>query len=85
MEGMFVATSLVLLWLIILAIDARAGSQVAAAVKTGMATNGGVAAQFSNTASHVSRSVWELSFVYGPLMTFGAVAIVLVVVMTRTR
>jgi hypothetical protein len=85
MEGMFVATSLVLLWLIILAIDARAGAQVAAAVKTGMATNGGVAAQFGNTASHVTRSVWELSFVYGPLMTFGAVAIVLVVVMTRTR
>jgi hypothetical protein len=85
METTFVATSLVLLWLIILAIDARAGEQVAAAVKTGMATNGGVATQLSNTASHVTRSVWELSFVYGPLMTFGAVAIVLVVVMTRTR
>ena len=81
---MFVATSLVLLWLIILAIDGRAGSQMAAAVKSGMATNGGVATQFSNTASHVTRSVWELSFVYGPLMTFGAVAIVLVVIMTRT-
>ncbi|MGH9238394.1 MAG: hypothetical protein ACRD3G_10185 [Vicinamibacterales bacterium] len=85
MEGMFVATSLVLLWLIILAIDGRAGSQVAAAVKTNIATNGGVATQFSNTAGHVSRSVVELSYVYGPLMTFGAVAIVLVVVMTRTR
>jgi hypothetical protein len=85
METMFVATSLVLLWLIILAIDARAGEQMAAAVKTGMSTNGGVATQLSNTASHVTRSVWELSFVYGPLMTFGAVAIVLVVVMTRTR
>ena len=70
---MFVATSLVLLWLIILAIDSRAGAQVAAAT------------QFSNTAGHVSRSVVELSYVYGPLMTFGAVAIVLVVVMTRTR
>jgi hypothetical protein len=84
MEGMFVATSLVLLWLIILAIDGRAGSQVAAAVKSGMATNGGVAAQLSNSAGHVTRSFWELSFTYGPLMTFGAVAIVLVVVMTRT-
>lgn len=82
---MFVATSLVLLWLIILAIDGRAAGQMAAAVKTNIATNGGVATQFSNTASHVSRSVWELSYVYGPLMTFGAVAIVLVVVMTRTR
>lgn len=85
MEGMFVATSLVLLWLIILAIDGRAGSQVAAAVKTNIATNGGVATQFSNSAGHVTRSVVELSYVYGPLMTFGAVAIVLVVVMTRTR
>ena len=85
MEGMFVATSLVLLWLIIVAIDGRAATQMAAAVKTGMATNGGVASQLSDTAGHVTRSVWELSFVYGPLMTFGAVAIVLVVVMTRTR
>lgn len=85
MEGMFVATSLVLLWLIIVAIDGRAATQMAAAVKTGMATNGGVATQFSNTAGHVTRSVVELSYVYGPLMTFGAVAIVLVVVMTRTR
>ena len=32
----------------------------------------------------LDEPVWELSFVYGPLMTFGAVAIVLVVVMTRT-
>ena len=85
MEGMFVATSLMLLWLIILAIDGRAGTQVAAAVKTNIAANGGVATQFSNTAGHVTRSVVELSYVYGPLMTFGAVAIVLVVVMTRTR
>jgi hypothetical protein len=85
METMFVATSLVLLWSIILAIDARAGEQMASAVKKGMSTNGGVATQLSDTASHVTRSVWELSFVYGPLMTFGAVAIVLVVVMTRTR
>ncbi len=30
MEGMLVATSLVLLWLIILAIDGRAGAQIAA-------------------------------------------------------
>jgi hypothetical protein len=85
MEGMFVATSLVLLWLIIVAIDGRAAGEVAAAVKTNVATNGGVATQFSNTAGHVTRSVKELSYVYGPLMTFGAVAIVLVVVMTRTR
>ena len=41
---MFVATSLVLLWLIILAIDGRAGAQMAAAVKSSIATNGGVAA-----------------------------------------
>jgi hypothetical protein len=85
MEAMFVAASLVLLWFIILAIDGRAGSQVAAAVKTGVASNGGVASQVTNTASHVTRSAWELSYVYGPLMTFGAVAAVLVVVMTRTR
>lgn len=84
MEGLLAATSLVLLWLIILAIDSRAGAQVAAAVKTGVATNGGVAAQLSDTASHVTRSAWELSFIYGPLMTFAAVAALLLVVMTRT-
>jgi len=84
MEGLLVATSLLLLWLIILTIDDRAGEQVAAAVKTSVATNGGVANQFTDTASHVTRSAWELSFIYGPLMTFAAVAIVLVVVMKVT-
>jgi hypothetical protein len=83
MEGLLVATSLVLLWLIILAIDARAGTQVVAAVKTGVATNGGVAAQLGDSASYVTRSAWELSFIYGPLMTFAAVAAVLLVVMNR--
>ena len=73
-----------LLWLIILTIDDRAGEQMAAAVKTNIATNGGVANQLTDTASHVTRSAWELSFIYGPLMTFAAVAIVLVVVMKVT-
>ena len=84
MEGLLAATSLVLLWLIILAIDARAGVQVAQAVKTSVSSNGAVAAQLTNTASHVTRSAWELSFIYGPLMTFAAVAVVLLVVMNRT-
>ena len=83
-EGMFAATSLVLLWMIILAIDARAGDQMSRAVKTTISTNGGVATQLSNNVGYVTRSFWELSFVYGPLMTFGAVAIVLVIVMTRS-
>ena len=84
MEGLLAATSLVLLWLIILAIDGRAGAQVANAVRTSVATNGGVATQLSDTASHVTRSAWELSFIYGPLMTFAAVALVLMVVMKAT-
>ena len=84
MEGMFVATSLVLLWLIILAIDERAGSQMLQAVQSGVTRNGVVATELSNTATHVTRSAWELSFIYGPLMTFAAVAIALVVVMKVT-
>ena len=84
MEGLLAATSLVLLWLIILAIDSRAAEQVTAAMKSTVATNGGVASQLSDTASHVTRSAWELSFIYGPLMTFAAVAIVLLVVMKVT-
>ena len=84
MEGLFVATSLVLLWLIILAIDDRAGMLVMDAMKNGISNNGAVAAGFRDTATHVTRSVWELSFVYGPLMSFAAVALVLVAVMTRT-
>jgi hypothetical protein len=84
MEGLLAATSLVLLWLIILAIDRRAGAQVVDALRSSVATNGGVATQISDTASHVTRSAWELSFVYGPLMTFATVAAVLLVVMTRT-
>jgi len=84
MEGLFVATSLVLLWLIIMAIDDRAGVLVVDSLKTGLVHNGAVANEFRNTATHMTRSVWELSFVYGPLMTFAAVALVLVAVMTRT-
>jgi len=84
MEGLFVATSLVLLWLIILAIDDRAGIQIMEAVRNGIVHNGAVANEFRNTATHVTRSAWELSFIYGPLMTFAAVALVLVAVMTRT-
>jgi hypothetical protein len=84
MEGMFAATSLALLWMIILAIDARAGMQLAGAVKRGVSTNGGVVTQFGNSVSYVTRSAWELSYTYGPLMTFGCIAIVLVIVMTRS-
>ena len=84
MEGLLVATSLVLLWLIILAIDGRAGGQVVTAVKNEIVTGGGVASQLSNNASHVTRSAWELSFIYGPLMTFAAIAVVLLVVMNRS-
>ena len=84
MEGLFVATSLVLLWLIIMAIDDRAGVLVVESLRSSLVHNGAVANEFRNTATHVTRSVWELSFVYGPLMTFAAVALVLVAVMTRT-
>lgn len=81
---MFVATSLALLWLIILAIDSRAGDHLVRAVSTSVTANGGVATQLSGSVGHVTRSAWELSFIYGPLMTFGAVAIVLVLIMNRT-
>ena len=84
MEGLLAATSLVLLWLIILAIDPRAGQQVVTALKSSVASNGGMAMQLSDTASHVTRSAWELSFIYGPLMTFATIAAVLVIIMTRT-
>ena len=84
MEGMLIATSLVLLWLIIMAIDDRAGTQVMQVVQGSVSRNGVVATELTNTASHVTRSAWELSFIYGPLMTFAAVAIALVVVMKVT-
>jgi hypothetical protein len=83
MEGMLVATSLVLLWLIILAIDGRASAQIASAMKTSVSTNGGAMRQLSDSATHVTRSAWEMSYLYGPLMTFGAVAAILLVVMNR--
>ena len=84
MEGMFVLTSLVMLWLIIVAIDDRAGMLMMETVKSGVSSNSAVATHLGSTASHVTRSAWELSYVYGPLMTFAAIALVLVVVMTRT-
>jgi hypothetical protein len=84
MEGMLIATSLVLLWLIILAIDDRAGTQMLQVVQGSVSRNGVVATEVTNTATHVTRTAWELSFIYCPLMTFAAVAIVLVVVMKAT-
>ena len=81
---MFVVTSLVLLWLIIMAIDDRAGMLMMDTVRNGFSSNSAMATGLSNTATHVTRSAWELSFIYGPLMTFAGIALVLVVVMTRT-
>jgi hypothetical protein len=84
MEGMLVATSLALLWLIILAIDARAGEHITQAVKTNVSTNGSAMRQLTDSAGHVTRSAWELSFIYGPLMTFAGVAAILLLVMNRS-
>ena len=84
MEGLLVATSLALLWLIILAIDGRAAEQLTQAVQTNVSSNGGAMRQLSNSAGHVTRSAWELTFIYGPLMTFAAVAAVLLLIMNRT-
>ena len=81
---MLVATSLALLWLIILAIDGRAAEQITQAVKTNVSTNGSAVRQLSNSAGHVTRSAWELTFVYGPLMTFAGVAAILLLVMNRS-
>jgi hypothetical protein len=49
--------------MIILAIDERAGTQILQAVRSGVSTNGVVATELSNTATHVTRSAWELSFI----------------------
>ena len=84
MEGMLVATSLALLWLIILAIDGRAGEQITQAVTTNVSTNGSAMRQLRDSAGHVTRSAWEMSFIYGPLMTFAAVSAVLLLIMNRT-
>ena len=83
-DGLLAVTSLGVLWLIILMIDGNAGMHVARFFKTSASTNGGVAMQVSDNVSHVTRSVWELSYVYGPLMTFTVVGLVLVIVLTRS-
>ena len=84
MEGLLVATSLALLWLVILAIDERAAEQLTQAVKSNVSTNGNAMRQLTGSAGHVTRSAWELSFIYGPLMTFAAVSAVLLLIMNRT-
>jgi hypothetical protein len=85
LDALLAAMSLTMLSLVILAIDARAGDQMARFVKTTVSANGGAAAQLHHGVSHAARSVSELSFVYGPLMTFTAVAFVLFVVLLRTK
>lgn len=69
---------------IVMAIDSRSGEQLERLAHKG-AANGGVVTQFGADITHVARSAWDLSYVYGPLMTFGAVAVVLLVAMTRSK
>ena len=85
LDALLAAMSLSMLCIVILAIDARAGDQMARFVTTTVSVNGGLAAQLHQSTSHAARSVSELSFVYGPLMTFTAVAAVLFFVLLRTK
>lgn len=85
LDALIGAASLTLLCLIVLTIDGRAGDQMTRFVHANAVSGGGAVAQLHQGVSHVTRSAMELSYVYGPLMTFTAVAAVLLVVMTRTR
>lgn len=84
-DGLIAFTSVAVLWAIIVTIDARAGDQLTRYLKTGISDSRGTAYQLQAGVSHASRSARELSFVYGPLMTFSGVAIVLVYLMIRTK
>jgi hypothetical protein len=85
LDALLAAMSLAMLCVVVLAIDARAGDQMARFITTTASSNSGLAAQLHQNAAYAARSVSELSYVYGPLMTFSAVAAVLFLVLARTR
>lgn len=85
MDAAIAVASLAALALIIVAIDRRAGDQMARFVATHVVGSGGAAIQLHNGVTHLTRSAWELSYVYGPLMTFTGIALVLVFFMVRTK
>ena len=84
LDALIAATSLMVLCAIIVTIDGRAGDQLARLV-TKLAGSPGVAVQLHDDVTHATRSAVELSHVYGPLMTFSGIALVLVLVMVRTK
>jgi hypothetical protein len=75
------AGSLAVLCGIVLAIDAQGGNQVGRIMTKALASNGGAVASVHSSAMHVARSAWDLSYVYGPLMGFAAVALLLLLCM----
>jgi hypothetical protein len=85
LDAVIATASLAALAIVVLLIDARAGEEATRFVKANAAASGGAAAQLQDGVTHVTRSAVELSYVYGPLMTFTIVAAVLLLVMVRTR
>ena len=85
LDAVIGAASIAALALVVLLIDARAGDEAARFVKANTTAGGGAAAQIQDGVAYVTRSTVELSYVYGPLMTFTVVAAVLLLVMVRTK
>jgi hypothetical protein len=85
LDALIAATSLMVLCAIIVTIDGRAGDELARLATKHAADTGGVAVQLHDGVTHATRSAVELSHVYGPLMTFSGIALVLVLVMVRTK
>lgn len=70
---------------IVISIDSRAGDQLVRFASRNVAGQEGLALQLRENASLITRSAWDLSYVYGPLMTFTAVALVLLIFMLKMK
>lgn len=69
---------------IVVAIDSRAGAQIARVVR-GTSTESSVAAQMRDETMTAARSAWEMSRLHAPLAAFAGVGVILVLFMLRTK
>lgn len=84
-DALIALASLTAVFALVVAIDDRAGDQVARVLQSGTSPDGRVAVQLREDTMTLARSVWEMCRLHAPLMTFAGVAAVLVLFMIRTK
>lgn len=84
-DALIAVASLTVALAIAVAIDARSGDQLARAITYSAPPGGRRAVQVHDDAMTLARSMWDMSQMHAPLMTFAGVGAILVLFMIRTK